>query len=385
LWPFYLDSVISFILFFYPAFIVVYLLDIGLTPFRIGILMAVYAVSVILFEIPTGAFADLYGRKASVMLGYFFEIFVSLGIYFFKDYYSLMGLFIFWGFAYTFYSGASEAWRVDLINKKNKRLLNGFLMKRHSLVSAGLVISGFLGVFVVSNFGLSSIWLFGAASFAVSMIILLFAQEEFTRENLHIKDSFINIFRQVKESAKYSCSHPILIPLSIVIFIFTASMFFNEGLTWVPLLKNYNFPNYAFGYMWAFMGAIGIFAPIFTKKLLKENKEKNLLVFITFLYLLSLVSIIFVSGIISAFIVLFLTTFFLNAKMPLDTIYFHKFIPSKMRATIGSFESLISHFSSAIAPILVGFLVTGIGAKYTIFSGAFLIIPVLIIYYLIKE
>ena len=101
LWPFYLDSVISFILFFYPAFIVVYLLDIGLTPFRIGILMAVYAVSVILFEIPTGAFADLYGRKASVLLGYFLEALVMLSLFFWKDFKLMLVSFIVLGLATT--------------------------------------------------------------------------------------------------------------------------------------------------------------------------------------------------------------------------------------------------------------------------------------------
>ena len=73
LWPFYLDSLISPMLFFAPAFFIVYFASLNLSFFQIGVLMAFFHITTIFFEIPTGAVADLYGRKFSILFGYLIE------------------------------------------------------------------------------------------------------------------------------------------------------------------------------------------------------------------------------------------------------------------------------------------------------------------------
>jgi len=67
LWPFYLDAFLSPMLFFMPAFVVVYFRDLGFSLFQISLLTMMMPLSMFLFEIPTGAIADLYGRKFSVL------------------------------------------------------------------------------------------------------------------------------------------------------------------------------------------------------------------------------------------------------------------------------------------------------------------------------
>ena len=59
LWPFYLDALISPMLFFMPAFVVVYFRDLGLSLFQISILTMMMPLFMFLFEIPTGAIADI--------------------------------------------------------------------------------------------------------------------------------------------------------------------------------------------------------------------------------------------------------------------------------------------------------------------------------------
>src|SRR3989344_1277986 len=69
LWLFYLDALISPMLFFMPAFIIIYFRNLGFSLFQISLLTMMMPLLMLLFEIPTGAIADVYGRKFSVLLG----------------------------------------------------------------------------------------------------------------------------------------------------------------------------------------------------------------------------------------------------------------------------------------------------------------------------
>ncbi|MBD3318331.1 MFS transporter [Candidatus Woesearchaeota archaeon] len=129
LWPFYADYLLSQLLFFAPAFYIVYFLDIGLSLFQLGLVMAAAPLAGLLFEIPTGAVADLYGRKFSVLLSFLLVAAGYLLLFFFTSIPALIAIFALIGFAGTFWSGAKDAWVVDLIGKR-KTLLQIILQKQ---------------------------------------------------------------------------------------------------------------------------------------------------------------------------------------------------------------------------------------------------------------
>ena len=70
---------------------------------------------------------------------------------------------------------------------------------------------------------------------------------------------------------------------------------------------------------------------------------------------------------------------------PVWMTYFHRFIPSKMRATIGSMEGMLRSLAGVIALPLTGLLVDTIGGRLTIFVSTLLSIPIIILYTRIKE
>jgi len=114
LWPFYLHGLIYASLYLIPVFFVVYFIHVGLSIFQIGISLAVSPLLALLFEIPTGAIADLYGRKFSVMLSLFLEAIVILLIYLSNNFYYILFIMSLWGIVETLASGSDEAWVVDL-------------------------------------------------------------------------------------------------------------------------------------------------------------------------------------------------------------------------------------------------------------------------------
>lgn len=250
LWPFYLDSLLSPMLFFMPAFAVIYLIGLHLSLFQIGIVMAMAPLTALIFEIPTGAFADLYGRKISVIFGYSLEALAVLILFFVNNYYSILFAFGFLGFAATFSSGAKEAWIVDRV--KNKRgIVHNYFMKSRSLDSFGLIMSGILGAVIVGYFGIKTIWLFAFFSFTVSILILLFSKENYTRKSTKISESYHNVKKQSIISLRYGMKHRVIFYLLLSGFIITFTVTFAEILGFAPLLKGLGFPEYAFGLFWS--------------------------------------------------------------------------------------------------------------------------------------
>ena len=126
-WPFYLGNFLVGSLLIFAPFFIVFFRDIGLSFFQIGILIAVQKAAQILFEVPSGAFADTFGRKASAILGVVFWMLPALSLFFFQNYYVILLAFFVMGIADSFQSGTYEAWITDMLEKDKKRHFYLFL------------------------------------------------------------------------------------------------------------------------------------------------------------------------------------------------------------------------------------------------------------------
>jgi DHA3 family tetracycline resistance protein-like MFS transporter len=86
---------------------------VGLDPLRLVLLGTALEVAVFLFEVPTGVFADTFGRRRSVIVGC-----VLMGSGFalegaVPEFLTVLAAQAVWGVGYTFVSGALEAWVAD--------------------------------------------------------------------------------------------------------------------------------------------------------------------------------------------------------------------------------------------------------------------------------
>jgi len=385
LWPFYLDALISPMLFFMPAFIILYFRDLGFSLFQISLLTMMMPLFMLLFEIPTGAIADVYGRKFSVLLGALIEGVAIFSIFFLDNFYALMFAFALVGFGSTFNSGAREAWITDLLKKEKKNFLHGYFAKSGSIDGIGLVVSGILGAFLVKQFGLSIIWIVAGISFFVTFLLLGFAKEHFVKRKVKIKDSFKSLTKQSKVSINYVRHHKVLFLFLIATALIVFANEFNGALAWVPFLQNLGFPEHAFGYLWSAMGVMGIFAPLISLKFLKKGKERKFILTAILLTIFVLTLVIFVKSILFAFLIILSQLFFGGMSHPVERSYFHKFIKSKLRATVGSVESMLIGIVGVLAMPLAGLSVDYFGARYTILISALLMIPSAIIFFKIKD
>jgi len=387
LWPFYVDALFLTILVLFPAFYIIYLIDIGLSLFQIGVLSSVLFVSGVLFEVPTGAVADIFGRKFSTILGLFLTGLTTISIFFFTSFYSLILLFFVWGSVGTLISGAKDAWIVDLV-KSNKRdeLVSEYYTKKHSFVSAGFLLSGVVGAFLVKQFGLSIIWPITGSASLLAAFIFLWVKEDFKKKKQHIKEHYKDLMKHTKESVKYSKNHTIISSILMVALVMALLIGFTGDMLWYPFLQELGFQEHWFGYFFSATSALGIFAPLLIKPLVKRTGSyiKYLLWVMFFMFL-----ILFLTGFTKILVIatvlgaLFFSSW--HFFHPARQVLFQTFTPSKMRATISSLETMLYSIGTAISFPIAGFIADKIGVQNTIFAGSFILIPALIIVWKIKE
>jgi DHA3 family tetracycline resistance protein-like MFS transporter len=115
-YPVYLGIRGSFAFFFtlWATVAAVYRIEVvHLDPLRLVLLGTALEVAVFLFEVPTGVFADTYGRRRSVITGC-----ILMGCGFalegaVPEFLAVLAAQAVWGVGYTFISGALEAWIAD--------------------------------------------------------------------------------------------------------------------------------------------------------------------------------------------------------------------------------------------------------------------------------
>lgn len=383
LWRIYLGYFIKSILFLIPAFGLIYFIGLDFSLTQIGFLFAVEQIAMIIFEIPTGAIADKYGRKFSVLSGVILETLILFTIFFFTNFYILLALFFLLGIAYTLSSGSEESWIYDLIKKKNKKIICSYYSKEQIFKTSGLILGGILGAIFVANFGLRGIWLVSGISSLFYFIILLSLEEIYTLKKEH-KTTIKDVWIQSANSIKYSFKHPVLFWIFLSGFFMIISVVFSESLAYVPYLKSLGLPEYAFGYFFSGISLVLAFSPLCARLFKGKKKEISFLIWATFFGSAILFFTYFVREYLFAIIIILIATFFYGIKYPIERPFMQKFIPTKNRATILSIQSMIYSLAGAIALPFGGFLIDKIGPLNVILISALLGIPSILAYLLIK-
>ncbi|MCK5473773.1 MAG: MFS transporter [Candidatus Aenigmarchaeota archaeon] len=359
---------------FVTPVIMVYFLLIGFDYFQNSILFAVWVGSQFLFEIPTGAIADIYGRKLSVFLSYLFCGILAILLAASSSFYILLVLVFLMGGASTLSSGAEMAWMVDHAKK------NGFdkdMQKIFSNIQSYTAIGGFIA-FGISTYliylDVTYVWyLTGIFFIILSFYTLVCGPEGFERKKeITVFSSFRKTYDISKDAISYIKSNMVL----LWIFLGTLIAGINSGVGGYaiqPYLLSLGMPAYLFGLLMMFFAFAMIFTPQFSGKLLKLLKtEKNVLVFNMVLSMLLYTSFYFTGSLIVA-ICLFLVFGSLSGLfLPIIMTYVHRNIPSDIRATTGSVESMLGSLGVVFGLPLGGWILQTLGFGLAFVCGIML-------------
>src|SRR5271155_5490952 len=139
----------------------------GLNQFQINSILATYFVVLFLTDVPTGAFADLLGRRRSYVLGASLRVCGFLLYLVAHHYYVFLIAESIDGIGTTFGNGAIDAWGVDALDDAGyDGLKDGLFSRISQLTTVGFMGSAMIGAYV-ADINIAWPWLLGPCGYVV--------------------------------------------------------------------------------------------------------------------------------------------------------------------------------------------------------------------------
>jgi MFS family permease len=356
--------------------------------FEIALLAVVFEASILIFEIPTGAVADVYGRRISVILSAILSLISGLVFIFFPLLAGFIIAEIIGGLGETLRSGALEAWLVDSLKHEGReeRQKSAFVRGIRFRVLGnllGLILGGYL-----ASLNMRLVWMpFAVIFFILCLLLILWMREEYTIEKRESDRVLSNFSGTIKQSLKVLGSQKLIFAL-IVLSLFSEFSFETISQFWqVHFDENLLIPIRYFGWILAMASVLTILLIDKITALSEKLKhEFYLLLILEFLFLLSLLLIALISSPLLAVIFFILLQSFVNFKEPIFLDIYNKHIPSAQRATLLSFKSLVGSGGEVLAGLCIGLVAQRYGLRITFgFGTLILFVGIIIFIFLIKS
>jgi len=135
---------------FFEPFLYLFFLENGLSFFQIGILIAIREVFVNIFEIPTGAIADLTGRRRAMVFSFTSYIISFLSFYFFSNFLTFIPAMVLFASGEAFRSGTHKSMIMEYLDIKgmSDRQVS-YYGKTRSASRLGSALSALLAALIV--------------------------------------------------------------------------------------------------------------------------------------------------------------------------------------------------------------------------------------------
>jgi MFS family permease len=357
----------------------IFLLDAGLNNLEAFAANAFFTAGMVAFEVPTGIVADMWGRRTSFLLGTV-TLAVTTALYvllweieapFWE--WAIVSLLL--GLGFTFFSGATEAWLVDALDA------TGFEGPLESVLARGQVITG-IGMLTGSVGGgvlaeavsLGFPFVVRAAVLILMFVVALALMQDVGFEPKRDGRPLAEIRRIASNSIEYGWRVPAVKYLMLAA-PFTGGVGIYVFYALQPyLLELYGDPEaYGIaGLVAAIVAGSQILGGLATKQVRGLFRLRtSALLAAEALSAAALVGIGLIEsfGAVLALIVVWGLLF--AAVMPIRQAYLNGLIPSQQRATILSFDSLMSSSGGVVAQPILGRAadVWGYPASYVL-SGA---------------
>jgi MFS family permease len=214
IWLYYVFSTISGIELM-VAFFVLFMLSNNLSMTEVMLLESIFLISSLLLEIPSGAFADNYGRKnslaLSMLLGCISLILFGIG----TEFMTFLLAQVLLGIGWALSSGASDALIYDsLLEMKQEERYSRIFGINHFLILSTLAVSSILSGYLVF-IGQRKLFFITAAIWSLGIVLALLMKEP----PIHKKHSY---FKTIANAVRFTAKHGKVRDLIIYYGVFAA-------------------------------------------------------------------------------------------------------------------------------------------------------------------
>jgi MFS family permease len=351
IWKFYLYQIL-YSLMFYTPIIVLFYQENGLSLAQVMVLQSISSIIWIGMEIPTGYFADIVGRKKSLLVT---AVFATLAMVIFgigSNFHYFLLATIFWALAGVFISGADSAFIYDTLknlNKENlyKKVWGNTVFSSSLGISAASIIGGLLG-----GMNLRYPFLAMIPFYLLLIPLALSFYEPKHIENVLTKNDMISLLKSIKSSVLHNKKiRQLLLYSAVIVSALDLSYWLYQ-----PYFELSGLDVVYFGVVFAAFNLIHAVSAKYShviEQKLGQNFSLIILFLITSLCYLLMGKIIFVFSFFIAFLFQFVSGF----SSVVISDYVHKETDSKIRATVLSVQSFIDRIFYVIVAPIVGWLV----------------------------
>ncbi|NOR85956.1 MFS transporter [archaeon] len=380
IWKYYLFVAFRYCTFFFMPIIVLFFQEQGLSIVQIMILQSVYAISIVIFEVPTGAIADIIGRKKTTGLGALFVAFAVVQYIFAQDFMGFIVADIFYAMGFALTSGADVALIYDSLKSLGKEKMFTKIRGRANAI----------GFFAAAFASISSGWLYSIdirIPLMVSIVPLLFAMvvayTMYEPKRVLGVVTFRNALGLMADGVRYTATH---VKLRWIIIYASGFLAFSRAGFWLyqPFLVSVGVEIVYFGIIFAginlFVSAGSNWAHLIEERL----GEKNSLILISTCMVLSFVFFSFES-VLFGIVAIVLGQLAFGFSTPVISDYINRHVSSKNRATVLSVSSLSKNIAIAIVLPFVGFLVEAYSLSDAFLMSAGILFIINIVFYIMRK
>ena len=363
------------------AIYVTFLMNKGLNLFQVNLVNAIFFITLFICEIPTGAFADIFGRKSSFVMS---AVLISLSMLVYGSSNTFTGFVcaeIIGAFGMTFRTGAFQAWLVDSLKHHGYKGAFNKIFGRASLYNQiGGGIGAIAGAYLaVKNPALP--WFVGSIGMTIVAILAYFIMREeyFVSGTFSWKMGTKSMKDMAMSSIRYGSQNKAVRFILIITFV---QVYAVQALNmyWQPFFRELGVRNEHLGFVFTGMMIFIALGAFIASKMNAEGKERKVI-----LVSMILVGATVILTSISSVLPIALILFFLHETgrgfwSPMADNYLHQRIPSHQRATIISVCSMAPHIGGALGLIISGLIahlfgitVAWIVASVVLVVGAYLV------------
>lgn len=187
---------------FFEPFLYLFFLENGLSYFQIGVLIAIREIFVNLFEIPSGAIADLTGRRRAMVFSFSSYIFSFLGFYFFSGFLLFIPAMVLFASGEAFRSGTHKSMIMEYLDIQGKRDQQvSYYGKTRSASRLGSALSALLAALIVFYRGnYNVVFLASLLPYSLDLLLMLTYPSELDGDMSNSKLSLSRMVNQFKSS-----------------------------------------------------------------------------------------------------------------------------------------------------------------------------------------
>jgi MFS family permease len=357
----------------------IFLLDAGLNNLEAFAANAFFTAGMVIFEVPTGIVADMWGRRMSFLLG---TVTLAITTALYVMLWQIEAPFWAWavvslglGLGFTFFSGAVEAWLVDaLAATQFQGPLESVLARGQIVTGVGMLTGSIAGGFLAQAVSLGFPFVLRAAILILMFITAFLLMHDLGFERKREASPLAGMRDIAANSIEYGWRVPSVRYLMLAapwtggvgIYVFYALQPY--------LLELYGDPTaYGIAGLAAAIVAgaqiLGGFATPFLRGLF--HRRTSALITAEVLSVAALVGIGLIESFGAVIVLISVWGLLFAASTPIRQAYLNDMIPSQQRATILSFDSLMSSTGGVVAQPVLGRAadVWGYPTSYVISAG----------------